>query len=111
VHSIKKTYQAIYLAGGKIPKRDKLGIHGNIEHIAIGTMRNILHATFAPRQKKNEILEEVRISLEVLKHLIRIEYELKIIPEKTYIEIASLLIETSKMTNGWIKYIMQNPAR
>ncbi len=99
------------MAGNKIPKRDRLGIHADIERITIEAMGNILHASFASKQKKNEILEKVRISIEILKHLVRTEYELKIIPEKTYIEISSLLIEISKMTNGWIKYILQNPAR
>jgi len=40
-----------------------------------------------------------------LKHFVRTEHELKIIDEKTYIRIEMLIIETSKMTNGWIKYI------
>ncbi|MEK9151015.1 MAG: four helix bundle protein [Patescibacteria group bacterium] len=64
----------------------------------------------AQKYQKREILEHVRVSLETLKHLVRIEYEHNIIPEKSYIEIAALLIETSKMTNGWIKYLTQSPA-
>ncbi len=36
---------------------------------------------------------------------------MKIIDQKTYIRTESLLVETSKMTNGWIKYLVQNPAK
>lgn len=53
---------------------------------------------------------DLRVRLESLKHLIRIEHELGIITEKTYIEIQTCLQEGSKMTNGWIKYITKNPA-
>ena len=51
------------------------------------------------------MLEDARILLETLKHFIRIEHELKIIDQKTYIRIELIVIETSKMTNGWIKYL------
>lgn len=93
-------------------KRDKLGIHTQIEKITLQTFSNILEASFVFRADKKIILNRVRISLEILKNLVRTEYELKIIDEKTYIRIESALIETSKMTNGWIKYITtQNPPK
>lgn len=72
-------------------------------------MTSIIKASLAPKTEKSELLKEVRTNLEVLKHLVRTEYELKIITEKQYISAESQLIETSKMTNGWIKYLTQNP--
>ncbi|MDO8565990.1 MAG: four helix bundle protein [Candidatus Moranbacteria bacterium] len=110
VHSIKQVYATLYQIGHKIPKRDKLGIHQVIEHLTLETMSGILRASLTQKYQKREILEHVRVSLEILKHLVRIEYEQKVIPEKSYIEVAALLVETSKMTNGWIKYLTQNPA-
>ncbi len=78
--------------------------------MTVDAMKNIISASLSRKNQKLEILEYTRVELEVLKNLIRTEYELKIIPEKTYIYTESLLVETSKMTNGWIKYITQNPA-
>jgi hypothetical protein len=74
-------------------------------------MTLIIKASFAPKIRKVESLEHVRISLELLKHLVRTEHELKIITEKQYVHAESLLIETSKMTNGWIRYVTQNPTK
>lgn len=74
-------------------------------------MTEIIRASLTTRPKKIEPLEKARVSLEVIKHLVRTEYELKIIDQKTYIRIESSLIETSKMTNGWIKYLTQNPTK
>lgn len=73
-------------------------------------MSNIIRATFARKTQKMPILEEVRVSLEVLKHLVRTEHELHIIDEKTYLRMSTIDVEMSKMTNGWIRYLAQNPA-
>lgn len=111
VHIIKKVYATIYQIGIKLPKHHKLGIHADIERIALETITFIIKASLAPRTKKTETLEQTRINLELLKHLIRTEHELKIITEKQYIYTESILIETSKMTNGWIKFLAQNPTK
>jgi hypothetical protein len=39
------------------------------------------------------------------KHLVRTMHELAIVTDQEYIAIETILIEISKMTNGWIKYI------
>ena len=70
-------------------------------------MRLLIEAYFSEKSAKLEILEKTRILLEVLKHLVRTEYELKIIEEKPYIRIEFLIVETSKMMNGWIKYLLK----
>jgi len=71
----------------------------------------IIGASFAPKIRKGELLEKVRVTLEIAKHLVRTEYELKIITQRQYIHVEGLLVETSKMTNGWIKYLAQIPAK
>jgi hypothetical protein len=111
VHIVKKLYATIYQIGIKLPKYNKLGIHSDIEHVALETITFIIKASLASRTKKVEPLEQTRINLELLKHLIRTEHELKIITEKQYIYTESMLIETSKMTNGWIKFLTQNPTK
>lgn len=101
----------MYQTGNKLTKRDKLGIHTRIEHTTLEIISNIIGASFANKEIKLVSLEQARISLEVLKHLIRTEYDLKIINDKTYFRIEGILIEISKMNNGWIRYITQNPTK
>ncbi len=111
IHIVKQLYTVLYQTGNKLTKRDKLGIHTHIERITLEIMSDIIGASFSNKTSKQTSLEHARISLEILKHLIRTEHELKIIDQKTYFRIEGLLIETSKMTNGWIKYITQNPTK
>ena len=112
IHSIKTVYATLYQMGKKLPKSDKLGIHARAEEVALDAMNGIIQSAFSRKAQKISILENVRVSLEIIKHLVRTEHELHIIDEKTYLRIAILVVETSKMTNGWIKYLSaqtQNP--
>lgn len=109
IHTIKLVYSVLYQTGNKLTKRDKLGIHAEAESVALLTFRDIISASLSSKIQKRAVLERARISLEVLKHLVRTEHELKIIDQKAYFKIESLLIETSKQANGWLKYITQNP--
>lgn len=68
-----------------------------------------IESAFRPKLEKLQYLKEVRLKTEVLKHLIRTEYELKIIPEKQYLLLAENLQNISMMANGWMKSITQNP--
>jgi hypothetical protein len=79
--------------------------------MTLDAIKEIIQASLTQKSRKIEFLEKARVLIEIVKHLIRIEYEMKIIGQKAYIRIESLLIETSKMTNGWIKYLAQNPAK
>lgn len=107
IHSIKQVYTVIYVTGKKLSKPDKLGIHARIENTTLEIMHLLIQAYFSGKNAKLELLEKARILLEILKHLVRTEHELKIIEEKSYIRIEFLIVETSKMTNGWITYILK----
>lgn len=62
-------------------------------------------AAFEARPNRLAPLCSARIKIEILKRFIRIEHQLNVINEKTYLDIERRLQEISKMTNGWIKYL------
>ena len=49
----------------------------------------------------------LRIKTNVLKNIVRTEYEIKVIDMRTYIRISEQLVEISKMTNGWINFVTE----
>jgi len=105
VHKICEFYKKIYLTSPKIPKKDRFGIYLKIENICLEIINLVITASLENKSNKLPILNSARIKIEVLKRLIRIVYELKIIEGKIYISLESDLQEISKMTNGWIKYL------
>lgn len=109
LHKIDEFYKKIYFLSSKIGKRDRFGIYLKLENITLEVLDLSLTASFELRQNKLPLLYSSRIKIEVLKRLFRIMHELTIIDRDKYIEFESELIEISKMTNGWIKYLKENP--
>ena len=96
-------YKDVYLIGKKLPKADKLGLHTLLQNKILSVLENAVSAAFCDAHHKKPYLEKIRTLLEVGKHLLRTENELGIITESTYIRIAKLLIEASRMNAGWLK--------
>lgn len=86
-----------------MPKQNKLGIHKEVEKLSLIILTLLIDSALQSRQNKLEVLSKARRNIEVLKHLIRIEYELNIIKEKQYIILAQMLENISMMATGWIK--------
>lgn len=108
---IKQIYKILYQIGEKLPKQHKLGIHRQIEGLAIEILEIAIETALRPQPEKHSILYIVRRKIESLKHLVRIERELSIITEKQYIRLASLLVDISMQATGWQKTLMQNPPK
>lgn len=109
VHKIGELYKNIYFLSGKIPKRDKFGIYSKVENICLEIFCLSISASFSAKSKKTEILSDARVRIELLKRLIRIMQELNLIEQRKYLELELDLQEISKMANGWIKYLQENP--
>ncbi len=89
----------------RIPKKDRFGIYLKIENLCLDIIELLVNAALESKNDKTPALHLARIKIEVLKRLIRIVYELKIIENKKYIILEADLQEISKMVNGWIKYL------
>jgi hypothetical protein len=100
-------HKDIYCTAEKLSKRDKLGLHSQIEKQSIVCLTLAVESAFKPKSAKTSSLEHLRLQVEILKHLIRTEHELSIIPEKIYIRLSEQLVEISKMTTGWLLYATQ----
>lgn len=105
VHKVCELYKKVYLLSSKVPKQDRFGIYLKIENLGLEIACLVIEAAFEMRSNKLPILNSVRIKAEIMKRLVRIAYELKIIRDKQYLEFESDLIEISKMTNGWIRFL------
>lgn len=104
-------YREIYQVGKKIPKADKLGIHTTLQNKLLLALEYAVSAAFADVTSKKVYLEKFRTLTEVSKHLLRTEHELSVIPENTYIRIAKLLVDASKMNAAWLKNTEERVAK
>lgn len=104
---MQSLYRELHLLGNRLPKRDKLGLHGNIEKVCLEALRLGIQSSLE-KDKLNSI-RALRINIEMLKHLVRTECDLKIIQEKSYLFLQEKLREISKEAAGWEKYAHKSP--
>ncbi|MFH1473231.1 MAG: four helix bundle protein [bacterium] len=101
-------YREIYSLSNKIPKRDKLGLHGIIEQTCIRMLSLSIESSLTKKADKWEIIRKIRIYVETLKYLIRTEFELNIIKREQYLSLEEKLQEISKEAVGWERYANKN---
>lgn len=68
-----------------------------------------IEAALTAKEKKKPLIQQLRIKIETVKHLVRVSHELIILNYNRYITLQEKLQEISKMANGWLKYLMQKP--
>jgi len=95
-------YKGVYIMCKKLPKHDRFGIGKNIEDSCLACLNLMIEAALSSKEIKKDIIQKARIKIEVLKKLITLLEELKIIDYKKCMGLQDQLQEISKMTFGWI---------
>lgn len=88
----------------QFPKSDKLGLGAEIAKIILNTHELTISATLITKENKENkipLLQTIRGKTEVLKKLIRLLFELKIINDKKYFTLQCDLQEISKDATNW----------
>ncbi|MBT4120494.1 MAG: four helix bundle protein [Candidatus Magasanikbacteria bacterium] len=107
MHKIEKMYKIIYLNSQKLNKSDKLGMRAKTENICLRCLHLAIEAALINKENKTPIVKKLKLEIEILKQFVRLEMELEIINEKTYLIWQNHLQEMSKMTNGWLEYLQK----
>lgn len=93
-----------------IPKSSRYTLGSRIENKFLDLLEASYTAYFIDKDKKVEQISECILILDILKYLITITWEAKLISNKQYEEIAQKLEEAGKMFGGW-KKSMGNPEK
>ncbi len=104
IHKVRLLHKDIYTTGNRLSKRDKLGIHQDVERLTLEMFSRIVEAAFTNRDTKRGVLEIARVRLELLKNIMRTENELGVVDQRTYLRFAEQTVEISRMLNGWISF-------
>ena len=84
-----------------IPKTSRYTLGQTIDKYFLQTIESILVASFLQKQEKQPFVRKAIISLDTLKFLLYILWEIKAFDEKKYITISLPLSEAGKMLGGW----------
>lgn len=87
--------------------RYSLGV--SIENNMISVLELIFEANGLPRPLREAPLIKANARCEMLKLLIRMSFELKLLESTPYFQISSDLREIGRMLGGWIKFVRSGP--
>lgn len=98
-------YKTYYLYAQGFPKKDKYTIGATCEKYLIQIIELLVEASYLPKEQKLSSLQQASTKLEALKVFIRLLFELKVIDQKKYIQLQSMIQEIGKMFGGWIRSV------
>lgn len=102
-------YKHLYVNLQTIPKRDRFTWGENVENISLEILKDTARASFMHRQEKQSVLLLVSENIDLLKILLRLGWDLRIIDEKKYIARQGEVQEIGKMLGTWIKKLQEQP--
>ena len=85
----------------KFPKKARFTITSRIENCALDIVEYLIEAKYS--REKRQILRKVNLHLEKIRILLRISYETKLMPTKSYHHANKLINEVGMMIGGWLK--------
>ncbi len=85
----------------KFPRSRRFTLGERLESGSLNLLTELIEATYN-KQKKPALLNANR-QLEIIRHLWRLSYELKIIPQRSYQHGASLINEIGRQIGGWLR--------
>ena len=107
-HKMYNLYKILSEYQGGIPKVKRYTLWQLCENISLSLLVILIRTGNQKEEKKLETLYEISNNIDLLKVLMRLAKETKIISLKQYIVIQEILQEIGKMTGGWIKFTTTN---
>lgn len=98
-------YKTIYQTIKLFPKGDKYNLGNEIKLLNIQIIELLIEAESTAKDWKMPLLNKSSIKINLLKILIRISHELKIIDNKKHYRLQEQLQEIGRMIGGWIKTV------
>lgn len=105
VHKIYDFYKLFHEFIKLFPKIEKYSLGQKIENLTLDILEISLKTVYSPKQEKLSLLKEVDTKINLLKMLIRLANEIKVLDNKKYLISQEKLQEIGKMIGGWIRYI------
>ena len=88
-----------------MPRVDRYTTGARIENHFLDLLELIYKAYYASMENKSVIIVEAITKNDIIKYLLQIAFENKLIKEKQYLELSEKLQEVGKILGGWKKGI------
>ena len=90
------------------PKNQRFIFGTRLADRTLGILELLVEATYAPKAQKKVLLEQVNRDLAVLRWLVRMAKERKLLSVRQYGYACEHLTECGRMAGGWLKQVGNN---
>lgn len=104
MHKVCEFYKLFHDSLKFFPKDSKYSLGQKIENAVLEILELSMRAVYAQKMEKISFLREIDSKVNLLKILVRLTYEMKILDNKKYIDLQEKLQEIGKMVGGWMRY-------
>src|SRR3989338_4003174 len=102
----KKTYnlyKICYQHRNTIAKQDRHVLWQKVEQTILETLEEILFAIQTSKVEKIPMLERASVKINLLRVLVRLAHDIKVIDDKKYLAIEASIDEIGRMLGGWLR--------
>lgn len=97
-------YKDLFAALKLFPQKDRYTLGQKLETITLEVFELISRVQLYPKEQKIDILIQMSSKIDLLKVLLRLSNENKVLNTKIYLLLQEQLQEIGKMAGGWLKY-------
>jgi len=109
-HRFFELYKLFHQYCQKFPKQEKYSLGEKIESLILELLELTFNALSRPKNEKLLVVRKISSKNDLLKILIRLCYEIKLIDQKKYIRIQEYLQEIGEMIGGWLNSLLSKEA-
>jgi len=106
-HKVYGLYKNFQEFSKLFPKSEKHTLGQKIENLILEILENGFLAADSPKQEKIPLLKTMSVKTHLLKTLLRLTLEIRIMDNKKYIILQEQLQEVGKMIGGWLRYLQR----
>ena len=111
LEKLKEEYNVWQQILPHISKSHRQTIGTKIDHLLLETLDLTFRASYSSGARKIELTTESITKNDLAKFFLTVTWECKIIEDKKYIKISTILVEAGKMLFGWKEYLQnKNPS-
>lgn len=104
-HKIYDLYKLIYGYHNQIPKSARYTLWQNCETTTLALLETLIETSHRRGEERTQLIYHISNKLDLLKVLIRLAKDTRVIDNKQYLEIQTIIQEIGKMVGGWIKSV------
>ncbi len=96
-------YKAFYGCRDHIAKQDRHTLWQRSENLVLDLLQSIISASQQEKAQKAATLEQVSVQLNMLRILLRLTKDLKVIDPNKYLTLEERVDEVGRMLGGWLR--------